>query len=182
MRRTGVIAFAFLAAAVFCSAQGLQGRPDSLVVVLKDGHQKTFSMAEVSHIDFKNGSMLLTRAGRQEAINMTEVVRIDFGSNEPFSAGRNHFVGRWEVGVGVGSGKFFITLKPDGQARKTIGGSHGTWVVVNGEARISWDDGWHDIIRKVGEKHEKLAFEPGRSMDAQPSNVADARNTTAQPI
>jgi hypothetical protein len=182
MRRIGFIAFALLGAAVLCSAQGMQGRPDSLVVVLKDGHQKTFSLTEVSRIDFKNGSMLLTRAGRQETINMADVVRIDFGSGEPYSAGRNHFVGRWEVGVGVGGGKFFITLKPDGQARKTMGGSHGTWVVVNGEARISWDDGWHDIIRKVGEKHEKLAFEPGKSLDTEPSNVTDARNTTAQPI
>jgi hypothetical protein len=182
MRRIGFIAFALLGAAVLCSAQGMQGRPDSLVVVLKDGHQKTFSLTEVSRIDFKNGSMLLTRAGRQETINMADVVRIDFGSGEPYSAGRNHFVGRWEVGVGVGGGKFFITLKPDGQARKTMGGSHGTWVVVNGEARISWDDGWHDIIRKVGEKHEKLAFEPGKSLDTEPTNVTDARNTTAQPI
>jgi hypothetical protein len=182
MRRTGFMAFVLLGAVVLCSAQGLQGKPDSLVVVLKDGHQKTFPMTEVSRIDFKNGSMLLTRSGHQETINMTEVVRIDFGSGETSSAGRNHFVGRWEVGVGVGSGKFFITLKPDGQARKTMGRSHGTWVVVNGEARISWDDGWHDIIRKVGEKHEKLAFEPGKSLDAEPSNVADARNTTAQPI
>jgi hypothetical protein len=181
MRRTAFIVFALLAVAVLCAAQ-VQGRSDSLVVVLKDGHQKAFPMAEVSHIDFKNGSMLLTHAGRQETINMADVVRIDFGSNEPFSAGRNHFVGRWEVGVGVGQGKFFITLKPDGQARKTMGGSHGTWAVVNGEARISWDDGWHDIIRKVGEKHEKLAFEPGKSLDAEPSNVTDARNTTAQPI
>jgi hypothetical protein len=180
MRRFGFIAVALLGAAALCFAQG--AKPDSLVVVLKDGHQKSFPMAEVNRIDFKEGYLVLTRAGRQESINMAEVLRIDFGSSEPFSAGRNHFVGKWEVGVGVGGGKFFITLKPDGQARKSMGGSHGTWVVANGEARISWDDGWHDIIRKVGEKHEKLAFEPGRSLDAEPSNVTDARNTTAQPI
>jgi hypothetical protein len=179
MRRIGFIAFVLLGAVALCSAQA---KPDSLVVVLKDGHQRSFPMAEVSRIDFRNGSMLLTRAGRQETINMAEVVRIDFGSSEPFSAGRNRFVGKWEVGVGVGNRKFFITLKPDGQARKSMGGSHGTWAVVNGEARISWDDGWHDIIRKVGEKHQKLAFEPGRSLDAEPSNVTDAKNTTAQPI
>jgi len=180
MRRFGFIAVALLGAAALCSAQG--AKPDSLVIVLKNGHEKSFPMAEVNRIDFKDGSMLVTRAGRQETLNLAEVVRIDFGSSEPFSAGRNHFVGKWEVGVGSGGGKFFITLKADGQARKTIGGSHGTWAVVNGEARISWDDGWHDIIRKVGEKHEKLAFEPGKSLDAEPSNITDARNTTAQPI
>jgi len=176
MRRFGFITVALLGAAALCFAQG--AKPDSLVVVLKDGHQKSFPMGEVNRIDFKDGSMVLTRAGRQETLKMTEVVRIDFGSSEPFSAGRQHFVGKWEVGVGVGRRKFFITLKPDGQARKSMGGSHGTWLV----ARISWVDGWHDIIRKVGEKHEKLAFEPGRSLDAEPSNVTDARNTTAQPI
>jgi hypothetical protein len=74
-------------------------------VVLKDGHQKSFSMAEVSRIDFKDGSMLLTQSGRKEVINMADVLRIDFGSSEHLSAGRNRFVGRWEVGVG-GNGKF----------------------------------------------------------------------------
>src|SRR6476659_1621785 len=100
MRRIGFIAFALLGTVALCAAQGT--KPDSLVVVLKCGHQRTFPMAEISRIDFRNGSMLLTRAGRQETINMAEVVRIDFGSSEPFSAGRNRFVGKWEVGVGVG--------------------------------------------------------------------------------
>ncbi len=56
---------------------------------------------------------------------------------------------------------FVITLKPDGVARKTIGPKNsGTWKVVNGEAQVSWDDGWHDVIRKVGNKYEKAAFSP----------------------
>jgi hypothetical protein len=54
--------------------------------------------------------------------------------------------------------------------------------VVDGEARISWDDGWHDAIRKVGTTHEKRAYEPGKSFDDQPSNVTAARNTQARPI
>jgi hypothetical protein len=91
-------------------------------------------------------------------------------------------VGKWKVGVGSGGATFFITLDRNGQAKKSMGASHGTWEVVNGEARISWDDGWHDIIRKVGDKHEKVAFEPGKSFDAEPSNVTNATNTTAQPI
>ena len=53
---------------------------------------------------------------------------------------------------------------------------------MNGEARISWDDGWHDAIRKAGSKHEKVAFEPGRSFTDEPSNVTDAKNTNPQPI
>src|SRR5258708_26984572 len=105
MRRFCFIAVALLGAVALCSGQ--RAKPDSLVIVLKDGHQKSFAMAEVNRIDFKDGSMVLTRAGRQETIHMADVVRIDFGSSEPFSAGRNHFIGKWEVGVGVWSGKVF---------------------------------------------------------------------------
>jgi hypothetical protein len=54
--------------------------------------------------------------------------------------------------------------------------------VVNGEAEISWDDGWHDAIRKVGTKHEKFAFEPGKSFSDSPSNVTNATNTQPNPI
>jgi hypothetical protein len=96
--------------------------------------------------------------------------------------GRNHFVGKWKVGQGPGAGDFYITLEANGEAHKTVGSDHGTWTVVDGEARISWDDGWHDAIRKVGTKHEKVAFEPGRSFSDDPTNVTDAVNTTAQPI
>ncbi len=84
--------------------------------------------------------------------------------------------------MGGDGGNFYITLEADGEAQKTHGESHGRWVLVDGEARISWDDGWHDIIRKVGSKHEKLAFEPGRSFDDSPSNVTAARNTEPRPI
>lgn len=183
MRRTSVLAGTILlVAAAICFAQEAQSRPDSLAVFFKDGHQKTFSLYELSRIEFKNGSVVLTQNGRPETISIAEIAHMEFIGNRPFTPGRNHFVGKWEVGVGVGGGKFFITLKPNGEAHKTMGSPNGTWTVVNGEARISWDDGWHDIIRRVGEKHQKVAFEPGKSFDDQPSNVADATNTTAQPI
>jgi hypothetical protein len=47
--------------------------------------------------------------------------------------------------------------------------------VVSGEAQISWDDGWHDVIRKAGSKFEKAAYAPGASLSGKPNNVADAR-------
>ena len=53
---------------------------------------------------------------------------------------------------------------------------------MDGEARIAWDDGWHDVIRKVGTKHEKVAFEPGKSLSETPNNVTNAVNTSAKPI
>ena len=129
---------------------------NALVIIFKDGRQQTFSMAEVARIEFRtpgNGSL----------------------------AGRGRFLGKWRVGDGAG-GHFFITLEPSGVASKTQGASHGTWTMVNGEARISWDDGWHDAIRRVGDKYEKAAFEPGKTFSDSPSNVAAAENTSPQPM
>jgi hypothetical protein len=95
--------------------------------------------------------------------------------------GRAHFIGKWEVGQGNGS-TFFITLEAEGSAKKSIGEAHGTWTLVDGEAHIAWDDGWHDIIRKVGSKHEKVAFEPGKSFTDSPSNVTAAQKTQGETI
>lgn len=180
MRLTWISTILFLLAVV--AASFAQSGPDSVTVIYKDGHQRTISLVDVSRIEFKDGAIVFVRAGHPESINISEIEHVDLNGNKVFTPGRNHFVGKWEVGVGVGGGKFFITLEPDGQARKTLGTPNGTWTLVNGEARISWDDGWHDIIRKVGEKHQKCAFEPGKSFDDQPSNVSEATNTTAQPI
>jgi hypothetical protein len=153
----------------------------SVVLTFKDGHQKSFSAAEFSRIEFDPPRIVL-KNGRTESFSKDDIARIEMkDSADNGVLGRNHFVGKWKVGDGAGS-HFFITLERDGVAAKTIGGRHGTWELVNGEARITWDDGWHDAIRKVGDKHEKCAFEPGKSFDDQPSNVTDATNTTAQPI
>ena len=85
--------------------------------------------------------------------------------------------------VGQGERRQFLYHSRRGRsARKSIGASHGTWTVVDGEARISWDDGWHDAIRKVGTTHEKRAYEPGKSFDEEPSNVTAATNIHARPI
>ena len=123
--------------------------------------------------------MVLTRNGRQEKIVIADVSRINLNSRRA-SGGRNKFVGKWKFGVGSGAGTFFITLDRNGQSKKSMGASHGMWEIVNGEGRISWDDGWHDIIRNAGDKH--VAFEPGKSLDGEPSNVTNATNTTPQPI
>ena len=153
----------------------------SVVIVFKDGHRQTFAAADIARIDFKVPAVVY-KDGHQEKIAAADITRIEF---EPADAAmmpvRAHFVGKWEVGQGNGS-NFFITLGANGEARKSIGAAHGTWTLVDGEARISWDDGWHDIIRKVGTTHEKFAFEPGKSFDGTPSNVTAARNTSAKPI
>jgi hypothetical protein len=87
------------------------------------------------------------------------------------------FIGRWEVGLGVGKSTFYITLDKDGQASKSTGESHGKWAVRGDEARIAWDDGWHDVIRKAGNHYEKAAYAPGKSFTDTPSNVTSATRT-----
>jgi len=155
----------------------------SLVVVFKDGHRQSVSVADIAKIEFKAPSIIIFREGHQQSFPMTDVLSFEFDASatKAFPLGRNHFVGKWRVGEGNG-GHFFITLEAGGEARKSIGASHGTWTVVEGEARIAWDDGWHDAIRKVGAKHEKVAFEPGKSFSDEPSNVTDAVNTSPEPI
>src|SRR4029077_4026954 len=105
---------------------------------------------------------ILYRDGHREKV--AEIDRIEFGESGLSAGlpGRNHFVGKWRVGQGNG-GYFYITLEPSGEAKKNLREEHGTWTLVDGEAHIAWDDGWHDAIRKVGNKHEKLAYEPGKT-------------------
>jgi hypothetical protein len=154
----------------------------SVVIVFKDGHRQSFAAAAVARMDFKAPSVIIYKDGRRQKFSPSDIASIEFGSSaNEMMPGRGHFVGKWEVGDGNGS-NFFITLDADGDAKKTLGSSHGTWTLVDGEARISWDDGWHDVIRKVGSKHEKLAYEPGKSFDDTPSNVTAARNTQPKPI
>jgi hypothetical protein len=153
----------------------------SVVIVYKDGHRQTLSMAEISRIDFRPPAALVYKDGHREKLP-ADIDRIEFGASEvTMMPGRAHFIGKWEVGEGNGD-TFFITLEANGEAKKTHGEEHGTWTLVDGQARITWDDGWHDVIRKVGAKHEKVAFEPGKSFDDTPSNVTAAKNTEPKPI
>ncbi len=169
----------FVFATVLC-ANALAG-DDPVVLVYKDGHRQTLSAGEISRLDLKSQTIVY-KDGHREKFR-ANVDRIEFSESAASVAipGRAHYIGKWEVGDGSGS-QFFITLNEDGTAKKSRGVSHGTWTVVDGEARVTWDDGWHDAIRKRGSKHEKVAFEPGKTFEDAPSNVTDARNTQAKPI
>jgi hypothetical protein len=179
---SGILVLAF-AGAVAKPALSPADDRGSVVIVFKDGHRQSFAMAEIARMDFKAPAVIVYRDGHQEKFSASDIERIEFGSSSlsDMLPGRGHYVGKWEVGQGNGS-TFFITLDADGEARKTLGASHGTWTLVDGEARISWDDGWHDVIRKVGTRHEKRAYEPGKSFDDPPANVTAARNTQPKPI
>jgi hypothetical protein len=157
----------------------------SMVVVFKDGHSQSFSMADVVRIDFGTPARIVFKDGHQQSLALSDASRIEFGASAVGGAvlGKNHFLGKWKVGMGGGGeGHFLITLKADGQATKTVGSSHGTWTVVDGEARITWDDGWRDVIRRAGTGHEKVAHEPGTSFSDASTNVADAVRVEGEPI
>jgi hypothetical protein len=170
-----------LAAVPMANASPLDDR-DPIVIVYKDGHRQTLAAGEMVRIDLKAPATILYKDGHREKLR-AEIDHIEFSESaaSPIVPGRSHFIGKWEVGQGNGD-HFFITLNADGTARKSIGSPHGTWTLVDGEARVAWDDGWHDAIRKRGSKHEKAAFEPGKTFDDEPSNVTEARNTQPKPI
>jgi len=140
-------------------AQPSSNGPTSLVITFKDGHQQTFLMSEVARVEY---------LGSSDAI-----------------LGQDYFVGKWEVGDG-NSGTFLITLESNGEASKTLGASHGIWTIEGNEARINWDDGWHDAIRKVGTgdstRNEKFAYEPGTTFSDKPNNVAAAKRLGAAAV
>jgi hypothetical protein len=187
MRNTGkafLIAILMLAAAGRIAKAGAASAGDhgAMMIVFKDGRRQNLDVADIARIDFKTPAMIVFTDGHRQSIPAADVERIEFENTaNAIVPGRNHFVGKWQAGEGNGS-NFYITLERDGVARKSIGPPHGTWTVVDGEARISWDDGWHDVIRKVGAKYEKRAYEPGKSFDETPSNITAARTTEPRPI
>jgi hypothetical protein len=174
------VAVLILTVALVCPAQGQSAR--SLTIVYRDGHQKSFTIPNGSRIDFNAGKMMVSHGKDVETIPVSDVARIDFNSGRLMRFGRNHFIGKWEFGTGAGNQTFFVTLNRDGTAHKSIGSTGGTWTVVDGEARIKWDDGWTDVIRKVGDRHQKFAYEQGKSLSDEPSNVTDAKTLNSGPI
>ena len=163
MRNVAIVASilgAFLVAVPLSTPQSTsksQSQRDSLVVVFKNGHEQSFPMSEVARIEFRTSPTTVP------------------------TAGQGHFLGKWKVGDCRGH-YFHITLNRDGTAKKDYGPAPGTWMVVNGEARVSWDDGWHDTIRKTGNRYEKAAFAPDTSNTGDPSCTASAEHTEHQPI
>jgi len=137
----------------------------SIVIVFKDGHTQTFNLADIARIDFPAGP---AAAGGDSAAN-------------PLAPSRARFFGKWEVGDGSGS-NFFITLSENGDARKSMGNVHGKWIYVEGEARITWDDGWKDAIRKSGTIYQKFAYSKGKTFTGDPDNVTNAKLTTPHSI
>lgn len=172
----GVLALAAPSALPKPKASTKPDEDQTAVVVLKNGRHQTIRLADVARIEIGPPVTIVFNDARRQAFD--DIAQIEFNSSSKAASkfGQEaHFLGVWKVGIGGGnSGTFLITLKPDGVAKKTIGSIRGKWIVVNGEARCSWDDGWTDVIRKAGHHWEKAAYAPGSSLDDDPSSVAEA--------
>src|ERR1700739_51061 len=165
----------FLAAAALLSLSAMYGNAQNhanknssgqIVIVFKDGHRQTFNYADVARIEFSGSG------------------GVPIGDTGPAPAGappRGHFLGKWEVGDG-GGGTFYITLDESGDAHRTLHRAHGKWAYVNGEARVTWDDGAMDAIRRIDGKDQKFAYHAGKTFTDEPDNVTDAHNTSPRPI
>ena len=141
--------------AVSHSAPASKSSSGKLVIVFKDGHRQTFDLSDVDRVEFP-GSPAAAATGAN-----------------PQAPPRGRFIGRWEVGDGVGS-TFTITLNDSGSAQRSLGDVHGRWIYSNGEALITWDDGAQDAIRKVGAHYEKSAYAARKQFTDKPDNVTEA--------
>jgi hypothetical protein len=137
---------------------------NSLVIVFKDGHRQTFNLADIERMEFPG-----TAAARGPGVSGIDVPP------------RGRYIGKWEVGDGVGN-TFFITLKENGSAYRSLSDMRGHWQYVDGDALITWDDGAQDAIRRVGSHFQKFAYSADKKFTDTPDNVAEAHNTSPRPI
>lgn len=131
----------------------------AIVIVFKDGHRQSFSLSEIDRVEFAGGA----------SVASADSYRVP---------SRGRFIGKWECGDGNGN-NFYITLNENGTAYRSIGETKGRWEYVDGEARVTWEDGAQDAIRKSGPQYFKFAYKAGKSFTDDPDNVAHARNTEA---
>jgi hypothetical protein len=137
-----------------------KGGAGAIVLVFKDGHRQSFNLAEIQSIEFSGDTGV--------------------AAGDTHVPPRGRFVGKWVVGEGNGE-DFTIVLNDDGSARRSLNDMHGAWVYVNGEAHITWDDGNHDAIRKVGSGFQKSWYAAGKSFTDDPDNVTNAECLTPKP-
>lgn len=150
------------AALVPAAAAPAKSAPGTLVVVFKDGHRQTFRLADIERIEFPSTGMAS-----------------DSGSTSLTPRGR--YIGKWEVGDGAGN-TFYINVKENGTAERSLRDMRGHWEYVNGDALITWDDGAQDAIRRTGSHFQKFAYSAGKKFTDAPDNVTEAHNTSPRPI
>ncbi len=125
------------------------GRSGSIVIVYKDGHHQTSSRlrwrASTSRLRRSCTKTATERRFRRDRPHRIRRIR----NGTAVLPGRNHFIGKWEVGEGNGATVLHHSrTQRRSQEDHRRGARHmdlGRW-----RSAIAWDDGWHDAIRKVG--------------------------------
>lgn len=97
------------------------------------------------------------------------------------------YAGIWKVQDGK-QREFYITLEAGGKALSRWAAADqqrrneiGTWKEGNGQAVITWGNGWQEVIAKSGEGYIKKAFAPKLALDGTPSNEGPAVRVDAIP-
>jgi hypothetical protein len=90
------------------------------------------------------------------------------------------YVGRWTLKDDKGEVWGYFNLRDDKTATKDrVPDATGTWEIVGNECRITWSDGWKDILRPQPDGVTRLAFPPGTSWWDEPSSIQHA---TKEPL
>lgn len=85
------------------------------------------------------------------------------------------FAGSWQIVDAKGKTVSTLTLTGSHTAKKShVPNATGKWEVVSSEARITWSDGWRDILRPQSDGVQKIAFRPGTSWKDKPTNTERA--------
>jgi len=166
MRRL-ISAFALALAILFALPAAFAqnaSRANTLIIVFKDGHRQSINLDSIERLEFPGA--------------------VPAGMINVPGPSRGRFLGKWEVGEGNGE-NFYIVLREDGTATRIMNGierESGRWNYVDGEAQVTWNDGWHDCIRKVGSEFKKFAYSESKTFSSSdPDNVTNARNLTQNP-
>ena len=94
---------------------------------------------------------------------------------KPLNADAKPFVGRWKIIGDKGAVACYFTLSDNLTAKKShVPDATGVWEVVGNEARITWSDGWKDILRVEKDGVTKIAFGPKTTWTDPPANTQKA--------
>jgi hypothetical protein len=91
------------------------------------------------------------------------------------AAASKQFVGRWRIVKETDGSSSYITLTKSFGGQKSIRPTAtANWEIVGDEARITFSDGWLDILRPQKDRVLCIAFKPGTSWNDAPDQTMRA--------
>ena len=81
-------------------------------------------------------------------------------------------MGRWKIVNDKGEVGCYFTLDQSLTAKKShVPDATAKWELVGKDVRITWSDGWKDVLRPAKGRIAKIAFGPGTSWDDKPADT-----------